>query len=63
MKKLMALCLAMLVALSMCSFTVMAEGEVTFADIAGGQPQNFVVDNLVLGDHTITSSNEAVITT
>ena len=61
MRKLMAVCLAMLVALSMCSFTVMAEGEVDFSAIANGQPQNFVFANLVLGNHTITSSNTDVI--
>ncbi len=61
MKKLMALCLSLLMVLSMCSFTAMAEGEVLFSEIADGQPQNFVYKNLVLGGHTITSSNEAVI--
>ena len=62
MKKLMALCLSLLMVLSMCSFTVMAEGTaVDFSAIANGQPQKFVTSNLVLGEHTITSSNEAVI--
>lgn len=62
MKKLMALCLSVLMVLSMCSFTVMAEGTaVDFSAIANGQPANFVTGNLVLGEHTITSSNEAVI--
>ena len=67
MKKLMALCLAMLMALSMCSFTVMAEDEApalaaTFEDIANGQPAKFVTSNLVLGENdVITSSDEAVI--
>ena len=61
MKKFMALCLAMLMALSMVSFSVMAEGAATFEDIANGQPAKFVTGNLVLGEHTITSSNEAVI--
>ncbi len=42
MKKLMALCLSLLMVLSMCSFTAMAEGEVLFSEIADGQPQNFV---------------------
>ena len=69
MKKLMALCLAMLMALSMVSFSVMAEETeapalaATFEDIANGQPAAFVTSNLVLGEHTITSSNEAVIAT
>ena len=68
MKKFMALCLSLLMALSMVSFSVMAEGEapalaVTFEDIANGQPAKFVTGNLVLGEHTITSSNEAVIAT
>ncbi len=62
MKKLMALCLSVLMVLSMCSFTVMAEGTaVDFSAIANGQPANFVTGNLVLGENTITSSNEAVI--
>ncbi len=63
MKKLMALCLSVLMVLSMCTFTVMAEGEVDFSVIANGQPQKFVTSNLVLGEHAITSSNEAVIAT
>ena len=65
MKKLMALCLAMLMALSMVSFSVMAEetAAVDFSAIANGQPAAFVTSNLVLGEHTITSSNEAVIAT
>ncbi len=62
MRKLMALCLAMLMALSMCSFTAMA-AEVDFAEIANGQPVNFVTADLDLGSHTITSSDEAVIET
>ena len=66
MKKLMALCLAMLMALSMVSFSVMAEDEATvvtttFDAVANGQPANFVTSNLVLGENVITSSNEAVI--
>ncbi len=68
MKKLMALCLAMLMALSMVSFSVMAEETeahavaVTFEDIANGQPAKFVTGNLVLGENDeIKSSNEAII--
>ena len=61
MRKLMAICLAMLMALSMCSFTVMAEGEATFADIANGQPVNFVTADLSIGGCAITSSDENVI--
>ncbi len=68
MKKLMALCLAMIMALSMCAFTVMAEETeapalaVTFEDIANGQPAKFVTSNLVLGENDeIMSSNEAII--
>ncbi len=58
MKKLMALCLSVLMVLSMCSFTVMAEGTaVDFSAIANGQPANFVTSNLVLGENTITSSS------
>lgn len=64
MKKFIALCLAMLMALSMCSFVAMAEETaVTFADIANGQPANFVTGDLALGANEITSSNEAVIST
>ncbi len=63
MKKLMALCLSLLMVLSMCSFTAMADGEVDFSVIADGQPQDFVYKKLILGEHTITSSNEAVIKT
>ena len=61
MRKLMAICLAMLMALSMCSFSVMAEGEVDFAEIANGQPVNFVTADLSIGGCTITSSDENVI--
>ncbi len=61
MKKFMALCLAMLMALSMVSFSVMAEGGVDFAEIANGQPVNFVTADLDLGGYEITSSNEDVI--
>ncbi len=64
MKKLMALCLSVLMVLSMCSFTVMAEGTaVDFSAIANGQPANFVTGNLVLGENVITSSNTDVIAT
>ncbi len=70
MKKLMALCLSLLMVLSMVSFSVMAEeteatpAAVTFEDIANGQPTTFVTSNLVLGaNDTITSSNTAVIAT
>lgn len=61
MRKLMAICLAMLMVLSMCSFSVMAEGEVDFAEIANGQPVNFVTADLSIGGCTITSSDENVI--
>ena len=61
MRKLMAICLAMLMALSMCSFSVMAEGTVDFAEIANGQPANFVTADLALGSYEITSSDENVI--
>ncbi len=61
MRKLMAICLAMLMALSMCSFSVMAESTVDFAEIANGQPVNFVTDDLDLGGYAITSSDENVI--
>ena len=62
MKKLMALCLSLLMVLSMASFSVMAEEAVVdFSAIANGQPANFVTSNLVLGENVITSSNEAVI--
>ena len=64
----MALCLSLLMALSMVSFSVMAEETeapalaATFEDIANGQPAKFVTSNLVLGENdVITSSNEAVI--
>ena len=62
MKKIMALCLSLLMALSMVSFSVMAEEiAVDFAEIANSQPAKFVTDDLDLGSHTITSSNEAII--
>ncbi len=65
MKKLMALCLSLLMVLSMCSFTAMAEGEVDFSVIADGQPINFVTSNLNVENigegNTFTSSNTAVI--
>ena len=62
MKKFMALCLAMMMALSMVSFSVMAEETATdFADIANGQPAAFVTGDLSLNGNTITSSNEAII--
>ena len=64
MKKLMALCLSLLMVLSMVSFSVMAENAVVdFSAIANGQPANFVTGNLSLGENVITSSNEAVIAT
>ncbi len=64
MKKLMALCLSLLMVLSMASFSVMAEETaVDFSAIANGQPANFVTGNLSLGENVITSSNEAVIAT
>ncbi len=63
MKKFMALCLAMMMALSMCAFTVMAEGEaVLFEDISNGQVPEFITGNLTFPEGaTVTSSNEAVI--
>lgn len=61
MRKLMAICLSVLMVLSMCSFSVMAEGAVDFSAIANGQPVNFVTGDLVLNGYTITSSNKLVI--
>ncbi len=62
MKKLMALCLSLLMVLSMCSFTAMA-ATVGFEVISNGQSANFVVNQLVLNGYTLTSSNTDVITT
>ena len=64
MKKLMALCLSLLMALSMVSFSVMAEETeaVTFADFANGQLQNFIVDDLLFPvGAEVTSSDESII--
>lgn len=60
MKKIMAIAVALVMALSMCSFSVMAE-DVTFADIANGQLQKFVIGDLDFSGYTVTSSNTAII--
>lgn len=63
MKKIMALCLAMMMALSMVSFSVMAEGEaVLFEAISNGQIPEFITGNLTFPEGaTVTSTKEAVI--
>ena len=61
MKKIVALCLSMIMALSMASFSVMAEDAAPFSEIANGQPANFVTGDLDLGSHSIESSDEDVI--
>lgn len=61
MKKFTAICLAVLMALSMCSFVAMAE-EITFDDISNGQLKDFIVSDLAdLGAYNVESSNEDVI--
>ncbi len=60
MKKLFSILLAVLMAISTLPMVVSAAAS-DFSLISDGQLQDFVYKNLVIGDHTVTSSNEAVI--
>ncbi len=61
MKKIIALAVALVMALSMCTFSVMAAVEVVFEEISNGQLQDFVVTDLDFTGYTVTSSNTAII--
>ncbi len=60
MKKLFSVFVAVLMAISTLPMVVSAAAS-DFSLIADGQLQDFVYKNLAIGDHTVTSSNEAVI--
>ena len=60
MKKFMAVAVALIMALSMCSFSVMAE-EISFDILSNGQIQDFVVTDLDFSGYSVTSSDTAII--